>query len=203
MKKGFLATAVPWANCITDVTIAPLGVCCPWQVSILETSFIFYSYFLFLPLNLANIPAIIRLIRGWRWMIPIGLAIFVIYLLTFQSTHPYNQTQPTYFLRNQLLIVVTQTPALYGAIFIPIAWSLLSLGVTRLRQKNYFLLYLFTVLSLLPFWLIEPRYCFVPLGLFLLFKEERSFLVEGLTIAFYVIVCILLVVPIHNELFFI
>jgi len=56
---------------------------------------------------------------------------------------------------------------------------------------------------LLPIWLIEPRYCFVPFSLFLLFKEESSPLVEWLTIALYIIVGVLMLPPLRSELFFI
>ena len=164
---------------------------------------LFIFAFLFLPLNLANIPRMVRLFEYWRWVLPIGLATFIVYLLTFQSTHPYNQTKLDYFFRNRLLLTVTHDLALKSAFFIPVVWSMLSIAVTRLRQKNYYWLYPFTVLSLLPIWLIEPRYCFVPLSLFLLFKEERSPLVEGLTIAMYIIVGILLLPPLRSELFFI
>ena len=184
---------------LTDKSMQPLGG--------LYSGNIFYLFFLFaflfLPLNLANIPKILGLSKSWRWVLPTGILTYLVYLLTFQSTHPYNQTQPTYFLRNQLLMTVTHSLALKTAFFIPVAWSMLSLGVTKLRQKNYYLLYPFTLLSLLPIWLIEPRYCFVPLSLFLLFKEEQSPLVEGLTIALYIVVCILLLSPLRSELFFI
>lgn len=172
-----------------------------------HTGNVFYLLFLFaylfLPLNLANIPKFIGLMGEKRWVVPAGLGAYLIYLLTFQSTHPYNHSHPDYFLRNQLLINVTDTVGLKSAFFLPVAWSLLSLGVTRLREKGFYWLYPFTLLSLLPIWLIEPRYAFVPLSLFLLFKEEGSPLVEGVTLAFYVITSILLLPPLRGELFFI
>ena len=173
----------------------------------LHTGNIFYLLFLFaflfLPLNLANMPDIVRLAREKLWVMPAGLVAYLLYLLTFQSTHPYNHTHPDYFLRNQLLITVTSSVVLKSAFFLPVAWSLLSLGVSRLRQRNFYWLYPFTALSLLPIWLIEPRYSFVPLSLFLLFKEERSSLLEGLTIALYFLVSLLLLPPLRSELFFI
>ena len=164
---------------------------------------LFLFAFLFLPLNIANISKMIRLFKHWRWVLPIGFMVFVVYLLTFQSTHPFNQTQLDYFFRNQLLLTVTHDLGLKSAFFIPVAWSLLSIAVTKLRQKNFYWLYPFTVLSLLPIWLIEPRYCFVPFSLFLLFKEESSPLVEWLTIALYIIVGVLMLPPLRSELFFI
>ena len=172
-----------------------------------HTGNVFYLLFLFaylfLPLNLANIPKFIGLIGEKRWVVPAGLGAYLIYLLTFQSTHPYNHSHPDYFLRNQLLINVTDTVSLKSAFFLPVAWSLLSLRVTRLREKGFYWLYPFTVLSFLPIWLIEPRYAFVPLSLFLLFKEEGSSKVEGVTLALYVITSILLLPPLRGELFFI
>lgn len=164
---------------------------------------LFLFVFLFLPLNLANIPKIMSLIRKQRWVAPAGLGFFLIYISTFQSTHPYNHSHPDYFLRNQLLINITDTLALKSVFFLPVAWSLLSLGVTRLREKSFYWLYPFTVLSLLPIWLIEPRYAFVPLSLFLLFKEEGSSLVKGMTLGIYFITSILLLPPLRSELFFI
>jgi len=184
---------------LTDKGMQPLGGLYSGNIFYL----LFLWAFLFLPLNLANIPKMIRLLKDWRWVLPTGFVTYMVYLLTFQSTHPYNQTHPSYFLRNQLLMTVTHSPTLKNAFFIPVAWSMLSIGVTRLRQKNYYSLYPFTVLSLLPIWLIEPRYCFVPISLFLLFKEEHSYLVEGLTIAMYIVVCIMLLSPLRSELFFI
>jgi alpha-1,2-glucosyltransferase len=173
----------------------------------LHTGNVFYLLFLFaflfLPLNLANIPKFLRLIVDKRWVVPAGLGAFLIYLLTFQSTHPYNHSHPDYFLRNQLLINITDAVSLKSAFFLPVAWSLLSLGVTRLQQKRFYWLYPFTLLSLLPIWLIEPRYAFVPLSLFLLFREEGSSLVERTTLAIYVITSIVLLPPLRSEMFFI
>lgn len=164
---------------------------------------LFLFAFLFLPLNLANIPKFIQLLREKRWVATAGLGAYLIYLLTFQSTHPYNHSHPDYFLRNQLLINLTDTVSLKSAFFLPVAWSLLSLGVTRLREKGFYWLYPFTLLSLLPIWLIEPRYAFVPLSLFLLFKEKDSSRVEWVALALYVIASILLLPPLRSEVFFI
>jgi alpha-1,2-glucosyltransferase len=184
---------------LTDKDMQPLGGVYSGNIFYL----LFLFAFLFLPLNLANFPKIIRLAREQRWILPAGLGVFLVYLLTFQSTHPYNQTIPEYFIRNQLLMTVTGSLGLKSAFFLPAAWALLSIGVTKLRAKNYYWLYPFTIFSLLPLWLIEPRYAFVPLGFFLLFKEEQPAVVEGLTVGLYVIVSLLLLPPLRGELFFI
>jgi len=148
-----------------------------------------FLFFLFLlPLNLANLPRIGRLLWRYKWLLLGLLAVYLVYMLTFQDTHPFNQfLNPPHYLRNKLLQLVTSGPLLKTAFFLPVAYALLSLGVTRLREARFYWLYPFTILSLVPFWLIEPRYSFVPFALFLLFKEERSPLVEWLTIFFYIL----------------
>jgi alpha-1,2-glucosyltransferase len=164
---------------------------------------LFLFFFLFLPLNIANFPRIVTLIKKRPWVIAALLLVFLFYLLSFRSDHPYNQARPDYYLRNQLLMTVTSGLGLKSLFFLPVAYGLLSLGVTRLRQKPFYWLYPFTVLSLVPFWLIEPRYYFVPFSLFILFKEERSPLVEALTLFLYIPASILLVYLMRAEIMFI
>jgi alpha-1,2-glucosyltransferase len=164
---------------------------------------LFLFAFLFLPLNLSNLPAIFRLIRERKWILPMLLVIFMIYLLSFTSTHPYNKSFPDYYLRNGLLIWATSGLLPKSLFFLPIAFSLLSLSVVPLRQRRFYWLYPFTVFSLLPFWLIEPRYAFVPLSFFLLFKEEHTAWVEWLSISLYLLLSLLLLYLVRAELMFI
>lgn len=164
---------------------------------------LFLFAFLFLPLNLANLSRIIGLLRTRGWALPALLGVYLIFLLTFESTHPYNQTFPDYYIRNQLLMTVTSGLIWKSAFFLPVAFALLSLAVTRLRELRFYWLYPFTALSLVPFWLIEPRYAFVPLSLFILFKEERSAWIEGTTLVFYVILSVMLVYLTRYEIMFI
>src|SRR5262249_37910206 len=57
--------------------------------------------------------------------------------------------------------------------FVPMALSGLCLWVIPLR-RHWWLLYPFTVLYLLPSWLVEPRYYLVSLSLFLLVREHAT-----------------------------
>ena len=84
------------------------------------------------------------------------LLLFGVFLLTYHNTHPYNNVRPGYYVRNALLMAADQRFAWKLAFFIPAAVSLLSLAVTRLEQKSFYWLYPFTILSLVPFWLVEP-----------------------------------------------
>jgi alpha-1,2-glucosyltransferase len=125
-----------------------------------------------------------------------------VYFFTFRSTHPYNLIDTDYYLRNKLLVEVTTHPGYRAAFFLPIAYALFSLCVIRLHQKSFYWLYPFTALSLIPFWLIEPRYSFVPLALFILFKKDLSPWVEWITIGMYVILSGVILYFTHNRTFF-
>jgi len=58
--------------------------------------------------------------------------------------------------------------------FLPACFSALSLWTTSLHNRSNRILYLFTVLFLLPSWLIETRYLIIPLVLFILFKKDED-----------------------------
>jgi alpha-1,2-glucosyltransferase len=184
---------------LTNKAVQPLFKFTPGNLYFL----LFLFAFLFLPLNLANIPAILRLVRKRRWVLPVLLVIFFIYLLTFTNSHPYNQSFPDYYLHNGLLIWATSGLLPKTLFFLPVAFSLLSLAVVRLRERRFYWLYPFTFLSLLPFWLIEPRYAFVPLGLFLLFKKERAAWLDWLTVGLYLPLSLLLTCLMRANLIFI
>ena len=59
-----------------------------------------------------------------------------------------------------------------------VAWTVLSLAVTPLVRPQYLLLYPFTVLFLVPSWLVEQRYTLIPFTLFLLMRRPASAPVE-------------------------
>lgn len=164
---------------------------------------LFLVALLFLPLNLANLGRIGGLLRERRWVLPALALLFALYFLTFRPDHPFNMAEPHYYPRNRLLMLTTDSTAWRAVFFAPVAFGLLSLAVTPLREKRFYWLYPFTLLGLLPFWLIEPRYAFVPFSLLILFKEERSPLVEWLTVGLYALAAVPMLVLMKGELFFI
>ncbi len=164
---------------------------------------LFLFAFLFLPLNLANVGRIGRLLWNRKWVLPALLLLFGLYFLTFHPDHPWNLAEPDYYPRNQLLMLTTDSNFWRAAFFLPVAFGLLALAVTRLREQRFYWLYPFTLLGLLPFWLIEPRYAFVPFSLYILFKGEQSPLVEWLVVGLYALVAVPMLVLLKQEYFFI
>jgi alpha-1,2-glucosyltransferase len=146
---------------------------------------LFLGFFLFLPLLVAHARLIVRRLRTHPVLVALLLsAFYVFFLYTFKNDHPYNQSQA--FLRNRILAFSCQDIWHKTTFFIPVALSLLSLSVVRLRDPRYYLLYPFTVLCLLPSWLIEDRYCMIPVVFFLLFVETREKVVEYVTPFLYI-----------------
>lgn len=105
-------------------------------------------------------------------------AFFCFYMLTFWNFHGYNHGLDSVFLRNRILSYVTLTPLLKIVGFLPICLALCSLIVTKLQRPWNVVLYSATVLYLLPSLLIEQRYYFVPLVLFILLREPEKRNVE-------------------------
>jgi alpha-1,2-glucosyltransferase len=172
-----------------------------------EAGNIYFLLFLFLPLFLpfvlANFKRMGRLVWRKKWLVLALLLLFGVFLLTYHNTHPYNNDRPDYYVRNILLMAADESFAWKLVLFIPAAVSLLSLCVTRLQQKPFYWLYPFTVLSLVPFWLVEPRYYLVPYSLFILMQERRDGRLEWLAAGYNLILALLLLYLIRGKVLFI
>jgi alpha-1,2-glucosyltransferase len=117
-------------------------------------------------------------------------------MFTFANDHPYNQlsiqalqssdtqlVEYAPFLRNELLHLATQSVLAKTLFFIPVLLSCLVLRKMKLVQPRFLLIYPLLLLLLAPSWLIEQRYCLVPLALLLLARERRSPALEYATAA--------------------
>lgn len=158
---------------------------------------LFLFFFLFLPLNVSNFKKIVIFLKENKTYFLYIAFFFVFYLLTYKNDHPYNNytgiDDPFYFnLRTRLLVFSCSGLWQKVLYFIPAAYAALSIRVTKLSDKSFYLLWPFTVLYLAPSWLIEQRYYMLTYSFFILFKEEESPLVEYSTIVLYVLLTIFL-----------
>lgn len=132
---------------------------------------IFTSFLLFLPFHVANAGKIARLVRRFPQRFVIGLVVaFLLYMQTYVNTHPYNQDW--WELRNIFLLFIMQKEYWKALAFFPIAYAILSHVVTPLYRTSTLLLYPAAVAFLAMSWLIEPRYYFIPLVLFHLYRHS-------------------------------
>jgi alpha-1,2-glucosyltransferase len=163
---------------------------------------LFLTFFFLLPLHIANIPRILRLVSRKAWVIPLLSLLFLFFYLTFANDHPYNQESHAFFLRNRVLLFAASSPMNRALYLLPAVLSILSLAVTRMRQPVFLLLYPVTLLFLVPSWLVEQRYYFIPFTLFLLFRERYPRTVEYGMAALHVVVAYVFLFGIVGDMFF-
>lgn len=149
---------------------------------------------IFWPLELDLVKKLKQLWKNkWRLggFVLTSLSLFFVYQNSFTNSHPYNQH--TFALHNLILVKMVENPTLKLVAFVPIILAILILFTRRLRQPKYSWFYLFSVLFVLPSWLIEPRYFFLPFALYLLFREKASPQAEWRLIVWEVILALSLV----------
>ena len=163
--------------------------------------FLLVMGFVLLPLHISNLPKIITLLKKNYWII-LGLIILgVVFLKTFKITHPHNFPSE-YFLRNWFLYYLDGHFHLKLLAYALIAYTMLSLMVTQLRQKSDYWLYPLIFIALLPVSLIEQRYYIVPFCLFMLFRRPLSLRFEILLLLWFVICSLYLMRGIVSLMFF-
>jgi len=85
---------------------------------------------------------------------------------------------------------------------VPIVLAVFMLFARRLREKKYYLMYLFAVLFVLPSWLIEPRYYIVPFSLYLLLRVEEKARDEWFLLGWEVLLAVGILVGTTSKLLF-
>lgn len=164
--------------------------------------FLFTAFFIFLPLHVANTMKIIRRLRTSKVFVAFIILLFLIYLLTYTNDHYYNQGITSVYLRNRILSYFNQTLPLKLAFFVPMGLAAMSLAVTDFSRRIFYIMYPVTIVFFSLSWLIEQRYYFIPLALFLLFRTEMSKPTERLSAMYAVITTIALFIPVIRLSFF-
>ncbi|MCL5798121.1 MAG: Dol-P-Glc:Glc(2)Man(9)GlcNAc(2)-PP-Dol alpha-1,2-glucosyltransferase [Patescibacteria group bacterium] len=162
--------------------------------------FLFSFSIIMLPQSLASFPKIVAFLRKEKKSILLIFIFFLLLLLSFQNSHPWNQY--TYFLRNKILVAAASSPPLKLLYFIPIVYGFIMFFIVRLQKKEYYLLYPFIILYLLPSWLVEVRYLFIPFAMYLLFRKRLSDRVEKVTAAYFFTLSIVFFWGLVNWVFF-
>lgn len=163
---------------------------------------LFLSFFLFLPLHLAQMDRIYRLIRRHPFASLFLLTAIIIAVIFFQNDHQYNQQQFSFFLRNKLLIYLSSNWWRKILFAIPIVCAAFSHCAMRWRQPQSVFLLPLAVLYLSQSWLIEQRYYFIPFAFFLLLREREKNETEYAQLLLSVLLTIFLYDGIVNVKFF-
>lgn len=163
---------------------------------------LFVFFFLFLPLNFSNFFKIKELFKKKPKYFLLLTAIFLLYLFTFNNGHPWNQEAFNFYLRNKILGLASKDLISKIVFFVPIAYSLFSLIVTKLKDKSFYIIYPFMFLSISIFWLIEPRYYLPAFTFFLLFRKSTINIVEYALLFVFIILTIFIFFGTVNDNFF-
>jgi len=122
---------------------------------------IFFGLFLttvfFLPTMVASWRDMLHVLRT-RWMIPVLVGLFILYMLTFNNSHWYNQGLDSVFLRNRVLSFIAQSPEMKTVAFLTIALGFIFLARTALTRPWNVLLYPFAVIGWVREWLSQKRW---------------------------------------------
>lgn len=161
---------------------------------------LFLVFVVCLPLHVANLPAIGRLVRARPWWLLVVAGLFSLLWFGARFDHPYNQW--SHCLRNKVLNCVAGSDWSRALFFLAVALATLSLAVTRLRESSASLLYPLAVLSVALSWLIDPRYAMPGLALFILLRESRSRTVEWMSLAWSVLLSVVVLDGTFRQAFF-
>lgn len=142
-------------------------------------------FLLFLPVHAINFRNVLLLVSSNRKILFFALTFTLTGFITFANLHPWNQTPD--HLRNRILITVAKQPPVKLLFFLSVSFTVLSLYKSKFLSSKFYLLYPFALLSLLPIWLIESRYAFIPLTLFILFRRTTSISAELITISLFLL----------------
>lgn len=146
---------------------------------------LFLIFFLFLPVFLNSLTRIVEFLKQNRIVV---LAIFITYFIfmkTFSNPHPFNQS--TYFLRNRILIFFTKSDIYMSFFFIFVVVSILTVFVNHYHFKIGPLIFIFSLISLVPLTLVEQRYYLIPLSLWLLFRKKVNPAVELTVLLLFIV----------------
>lgn len=167
--------------------------------------FLTFAFFFFDILNYRK--KIIDLL--WKYKLIFAVSFIAFILFTFQFyivDHPYNASfeDPRGFQHNRfahLFLLNNWLTFIFGILcFI----SILFFAVIRFERKEFYLLYLFNFIYLLPIWMIEQRYYLPFFTFFILFKKAEA---ENLSLKWfnwfvYFVLTIIIVANIYNTKYF-
>jgi len=150
------------------------------RISLANLQFgLLFAWLLLLPLQVAALPRARAAIKARPVLALPGVLLAIAFFFGFAPDHPYNQSMPEMSLHNGAIKFLLD-PWLRAAATPLVAWSLWAFQFTPMRDPRQHLLPWFFIVSLLPYWMVEPRYTLPALVLFVLLRRGESERVETL-----------------------
>jgi alpha-1,2-glucosyltransferase len=161
--------------------------------------FVLFLVALLMPLQtLAGLREFFRRARAFHswWLLP--LAVFGLFALTFEVDHPYNRLALGVNVRNRWLMAVEESPSAWWAFGLAATAAACAVSALPRVRPEAWLLAPFAALFLAASWMIEPRYGFIPLALYLSMRKPASDGMEAITTALWAMIAVYLAVGIFN-----
>jgi alpha-1,2-glucosyltransferase len=140
---------------------------------------LFLTFFMFLPIIILRFKDIILWIKSHKIIsIIIIISGILLALFNFTNNHWYNNTTyqgsiiNTGILHNILLHIAIQNSTTRILFFIPIIIAVFYIIITKLKKPIYYLIYPFSILTIIESQMVDSRYYTIPFALFLIFREE-------------------------------
>jgi len=162
------------------------------QVSFNPSNFYFFllvGFLLFLPYHVAKLPAIFELLKANLWVVALLVAAFFFYMYTYEHPHKYNTKALDFYRHNLFIYYSCDVYWLRILSYFGMAWMALSVCATARESKDaipIILLLPVTMLAIIPMPLIEQRYYFVSLSLFLAMQCPLPEKVTAITLTYYI-----------------
>jgi alpha-1,2-glucosyltransferase len=167
--------------------------------------FLLVAFVLFLPFNIEQLPEIKNLIGRNGWIVPVLIAGFFIYYLTYEHPHIYNTVELSFYRHNLFIYYTSDITPIRIASYFPMAWMALSFVTAARNSEQGHLLYLmypFALLSFVPLPLIEQRYYVVALTLFLVWRPPMSRFSTLFTLVTFIALSAWILFNITRQVFF-
>ncbi|HBI17017.1 MAG TPA: hypothetical protein DDY52_02585 [Candidatus Moranbacteria bacterium] len=153
--------------------------------------FLFLAGLLFWPILLKRIFTTKKILKNKFAWVALGVATVVSGILFFYPPELHGYNHDPRFIRNIFLSFIYNGHIGFYSVLVFL--GILSLFSIKLNKLSNYLIYPFTILCLLPSWLIEQRYTVIPFLLILLFRKEEYYRLENILKIYYLILCITLV----------
>ena len=178
------------------------------QVSYNPSNFYFFllvSFALYLPYSLARYKDVTNLLMANKWVFAVLIIMFFYYMATYEHPHKYNTKALSFYRHNLFIYYSCDVYWLRILSYFAMAWMALTyIAAARVSRHRVPLILLLpvTLLAIIPMPLIEHRYYFVSLTLFLAMRPPIPEKFTGFIMVYYVVVGAYILYNLSRMIFF-
>lgn len=160
---------------------------------------LFLTFFMFMPSILFKLKDIVSWMKSHK-IISINIIVvgIILALLNFSNTHWYNNTTyqgsilNTGILHNIILSIAVSSPLTKILFFIPVIIGIFYIIVSRLKKPIYYLIYPFSILTIIESQMVDSRYYIIPFTLFIIFREEGTEREEYYLLGYFILLALVM-----------